>query len=135
MTPERVARLVAWWVRLYTWRLPAPVARRRVDEIDADLHDHLAHERAHGTGDGRIAFGVLSRMVRGRAADASWRRRVRARRRPVVKPLLAVLAVVIGIAAIVLGEGDDSPGLQLLGVLFVLGAVVLGVRAARRRAR
>ena len=134
MTPERVAGLVAWWVRFYTRSLPAPVARRRVDEMDADLHDHIAHERADGTSDRRIALGVLSRMVRGLAADASWRRRVRPRRRPVMKPLLAVLAIVIGIAAIVLGEGDDSPGLQLLGVLFVLGAVALGVRAGRRRA-
>ena len=133
MTPERVAGLVAWWVRFYTRSLPAPVARRRVDEMDADLHDHIAHERADGTSDRRIALGVLSRMVRGLAADASWRRRVRPRRRPVMKPLLAVLAIVIGIAAIVLGEGDDSPGLQLPGVLFVLGAVALGVRSRRRR--
>jgi drug/metabolite transporter (DMT)-like permease len=73
-------------------------------------------------------------MVRGLAADASWRRRVRARRRHVTKALLAVLVMAIGIAAIVLGEGDDSPGLQPLGVLFVLGAVVLVVRAGRRRA-
>jgi hypothetical protein len=51
-----------------------------------------------------------------------------------MKALLAVLVIAIGIAAIVLGEGDDSPGLQLLGVLFVLGVVVLVVRAGRRRA-
>ena len=75
MRPERIARLVGGWVRLYTRRVPAPVARRRIDEIDADLHDHIAHERAHGTGDRRIALEVLSRMVRGLAADASWRRR------------------------------------------------------------
>ena len=75
MTPERLARLVAWWVRRYTRSLPTQVARRRVEEIDADLHDHIAHERAHGTGDGRIALGILSRMVRGLAADASWRGR------------------------------------------------------------
>jgi hypothetical protein len=113
---------------------PASIARRRVEEIDADLHDHITHERAHGISDRRIALGVLSRMARGLAADASWRRRVRARRRHVMKTLLAVPAIAIGIAAIVLGEGDDSPGLQLLGVLFVLGAVVLVVRAGRRRA-
>jgi drug/metabolite transporter (DMT)-like permease len=46
--------------------------------------------------------------------------------------ILAVLATAIGVAAVVLGESDDSPGLQLLGVLFVLGAVALGVRTARR---
>jgi hypothetical protein len=75
MTPERMAKLVAAWVRLYTRRLPAAIARRRVEEIDADLHDHIAHERARGTSDGRIAVGILSRMIRGLAADASWRRR------------------------------------------------------------
>jgi hypothetical protein len=73
MTPERMAGLVARWVRFYTRDLPPPIAERRKDEIDADLHDHIAHERAHGTSDRRIALGVLSRMVRGLAADASWR--------------------------------------------------------------
>ena len=47
--------------------------------------------------------------------------------------VLAVLAVVIGVAAVVYGEADDSPGLQLLGVLLALGAVASGVRTARRR--
>ncbi|SFT40080.1 hypothetical protein SAMN05660657_00538 [Geodermatophilus amargosae] len=47
--------------------------------------------------------------------------------------VVALLAVVaIGVAGVVLGEADDSPGLQGLGVLLVIGAVVLGVRAARR---
>jgi hypothetical protein len=73
MTPERMAELVARWVRFYTRDLPTPVARRRVDEINADVHDHIAHERARGTSDQRIALSVLSRMVRGLAADASWR--------------------------------------------------------------
>ena len=52
MTPERMARLVARWVRLYTRALPAPIARRRIEELDADLHDHIDHERADGTGIG-----------------------------------------------------------------------------------
>ena len=73
MTPERMAELVARWVRFYTRKLSAPIAQRRIDEIDADLHDHIAHERARGTSDRRIAFSILSRMVRGLAADASWR--------------------------------------------------------------
>ncbi len=74
MTPERLAELVvARWVRFYTRDLPAPIAQRRIDEIDADLHDHIAHERAHETSDRRIALGIVSRMVRGLAADASWR--------------------------------------------------------------
>ncbi len=73
MTPERMADLVARWVRFYTRELPTPIAQRRIDEIDADLHDHIAHERAYGTSDRRIALSILSRMVRGLPADASWR--------------------------------------------------------------
>ena len=73
MTPERMAELVARWVRFYTRNLPPPIAQRRIDEIDADLHDHIAHERANGTKDWRIALSIAARMVRGLAADASWR--------------------------------------------------------------
>ena len=75
MTPERAAELVAGWVRFYTRGLPGPIARRRVDEIDADLHDQIAHDRARGTSDRRIALGILSRMARGLVADAAWRER------------------------------------------------------------
>ena len=75
MTPEGMAELVARWVRLYTRDLPDPIAQRRINEIEADVHDHIAHERAHGTSDRRIALGILSRMVRGLAADVSWRGR------------------------------------------------------------
>jgi len=132
VTPERTAALVTRWVRFYTRGLPMPIAERRIGEIDADLHDHIAHGRAHGTSDRRIALGILSRMARGLAADASWRRRVRPRKGSLMKILLAVLVVALGLAAVVLGEADDSPGLQLIGVLLVGGAVALGVRTARR---
>ncbi|MFW6186464.1 MAG: hypothetical protein ACOC84_00455 [Actinomycetota bacterium] len=50
-----------------------------------------------------------------------------------MKYLLAVLVLAIGVAAVVYGGADDSPGLQLLGVLLALGAVASGVRTARRR--
>jgi hypothetical protein len=76
MTPERMAELVARWVRFYTRNLPPPIAERRIDEIDADLHDHIAHERAHGSTDRRIALSIAARMVRGLAADASWRQTI-----------------------------------------------------------
>jgi hypothetical protein len=78
MTPERMADLVARWVRFYTRNLPAPIAERRVDEIDSDLYDHIAHERTHGTTDWAIALSIASRMVRGLPADASWRDHVHA---------------------------------------------------------
>jgi hypothetical protein len=43
-----------------------------------------------------------------------------------------VLGVALGVAAVVYGESDDSPGLQLIGVLLVFGAVTVGVSSLRR---
>jgi hypothetical protein len=198
MTPERMAELVARWVRLYTRNLPPPIARRRIDEIDADLHDHIAHERTHGTRDRRIALSIAARMVRGLAADLSWRGQAiaqsstskertkmsRTAHRSAVRvglatafilllPLVAMqftdevdwgladfvfagallggtglllelaarkpgriayraAAAAIGVAAIVLGEADDAPGLVLFGGLLIAGTVALAVRTAQR---
>jgi hypothetical protein len=201
MTPERMAELVAHWVRFYTRDLPTPIAQRRVNEIDADLHDHIAHERAGGIGDRRIALGIASRMVRGVAADAAWRGRhakaaagpstleeamktsrtlYRSAARVAVGvavvlslPLVAMLITddvvwsladfvvagvllasigvalelavrkagnlatalciaAVGVAAAVLGEADDAPGLVLLGLLLIVSACALGVRTVQR---
>lgn len=46
-------------------------------------------------------------------------------------PVLLVLA--LGVAGIVLGEGDDAPGLQGLGLLLAVGAVAAAVRSVRAR--
>ena len=46
--------------------------------------------------------------------------------------LLVMLVIAVGAAAIVYGEAVDSPGGQLVGVLLVVGAIVLGVRMVRR---
>jgi hypothetical protein len=186
VTPERMAELVALWVRFYTRNLPTPIAQRRIDEIHADLHDHIAHERAHGTTDRRIALSIAARMLRGLAADVSWRRqRSKPAYRPVVRvalatalilllPLVAMqitdevdwgvfdfvsagallggtglllhalaarksgnvaypaVATAIGVAAIVLGEADDAPGLMLFGGLLIVATVALAVRTAQR---
>jgi len=197
MTPERMAELVARWVRFYTRNLPAPIARRRIGEIDADVHDHVAHERAHGTDERRIALGIAARMIRGAGADASSRRQTIARSsttkevkmsKPVHRSavrvalvtavvllvpfvgmqigdgvdwgvfdfvLAAVLlagsgfllelavrkpatlvyrvaAITIGVAAIVLGEADDAPGLVVFGCLLIGGTLALSVRTALR---
>ena len=52
---------------------------------------------------------------------------------PVVGAVLVpVLAAALGGAAVVYGEADDSPGLQLIGVVLVAVAVALGVRLVRR---
>lgn len=119
MTPERMAALVTRWVRFYVRDLPTPIAARRVHEIDADLHDHIAHERASGTSDRRIGLSILSRMVRGVAADVSWRDQhakiksevsvfmqqpvtgpSASRPRPLTVTILAILAAVGGIGAV-----------------------------------
>jgi hypothetical protein len=50
-----------------------------------------------------------------------------------MKYVLAILAILIGAAGIVAGEADDSPGLQLLGLLLIVGAVALGVRMVVKR--
>jgi len=55
--------------------------------------------------------------------------------RAIALALAVLLAVAVGIAGVVAGEADDSPGLQGLGALLVLGAVALGVRSARRSRR
>jgi drug/metabolite transporter (DMT)-like permease len=49
-----------------------------------------------------------------------------------VKWLAPLLAAALGIAVVVLGGADDSPGLQGIGVVIVAGAAVLFVRASRR---
>lgn len=68
-----MAALVARWVRLYSSGLPASVRHRRIEELDADLHDHIAHERSLGSGNVRVALGIASRMMRGAVADMAWR--------------------------------------------------------------
>ncbi|WP_217922752.1 hypothetical protein [Miltoncostaea oceani] len=139
MTPERMAALVARWVRFYTRDLPAPVARRRADEIAADLHDHIAHERTAGTGDGRIALGIASRMVRGLAADTSWSRRHRTTPAGVRRSLPRVLGVValllsLPAGAMLLTDGgvDWAPFDFLAAAVLLTGAGLVIDRFATR---
>lgn len=136
MTPERAAAHVARWVRCYTRPLPAAVAERRLEEITADLHDHIACERARGTGERRLALSILSRMVRGLLADASWRRRVRVqeghRMRLVATLVAAVGVVVVAVLFIQYAAADDAPGGVLMGLLLIVGALAVAVRSVQR---
>ncbi len=200
MTPERVAALVARWVRFYTAGLPASVAHRRIEEIESDLHDQVAHERSLGTRSGRIALGIASRMMRGVVADLAWHgheawvARTRSTKeqtmetvalgRSILRVAAVVLAVLaipligmalsdevawsvadfvfagallciiggsfelaarrsgnvligaavagLGVAAAVVGEVDDAPGLVLLGVLLIAGGGAVTYRRVRR---
>lgn len=134
MTPERMAGLVTRWVRFYTRNLPASVAERRRDELAADLHDHIAHERSRGTADHSLALGIAARMARGLAADASWRRETIARTRKDVRSMSrpayrSAVRVALATASILL--------IPLVGMLlsedvrwsvadFVFAAILLG---------
>jgi hypothetical protein len=137
---ERATALVTRWVRCYTRHLPAATAARRQAEIHADLHDHIAHDADRGAGDRRIALSILSRLVRGLAADAAWRSHIRPWRGDIMRSLAAVLAAAlamsaVGVLAVLYGSGDDSPGLVLIGILLIVGAFAIGVRSAFRRGR
>ena len=44
-----------------------------------------------------------------------------------------VTGIAIAAAGIYIGDTDDAPGASLIGILLMIGAVVLGVRAARRK--
>jgi uncharacterized membrane protein YfcA len=58
---------------------------------------------------------------------------------PAIQRLLAAISIVLGIAlgvgGMVAGEADDSPGLQLIGVILIVAALALAVRLARRSPR
>ena len=138
MTPERMAELVARWVRRYTRDLPAPIRERRAGEIAADLHDQIAHERAHGTSDRRIVLDIVSRMVRGLRADVSWRSEhagATAGRRSLIGIVLAT-AVILSVplvAMLVTGEVAWGPGDFVAAGALVAGTGLL-LRAAARKA-
>lgn len=49
--------------------------------------------------------------------------------------VIAFLVGLLGIAAVILGGLDDSPGLQGIGMLIIGGAVVLAMRGQRNAVR
>jgi hypothetical protein len=142
MTPERATKLVARWVRFYTRDLPAPIAERRRDEIDSDLHDHIAHDRAQGAGDRRIAAGILSRMVRGLPADAAWHDRHASGNKLGTRSIVRVavvsgLILLIPLVAMQFSDGWDwGPGdFVVIGTLLAVAGLVLELAAKNLRWR
>jgi hypothetical protein len=49
-----------------------------------------------------------------------------------MKYFVVILAIAIGVAGVVAAGIDDSPGGQLLSVLLIIGAVVMGMRMVWR---
>ena len=132
MRPERAAGVVARWVGLYTRELPAPIAERRAEEIDADVTAHIAHERALGIDDRRIAWSIVSRMARGVSADVSWRRHVKTVKGDFMKPFVAAIGIGLLLAVVALVLDSPLVVLTSIGLISaaVLGALVLGLRTA-----
>ena len=45
---------------------------------------------------------------------------------------IAIAVAALGVAAAVVGNADDAPGLVLVGILLIVSACALGVRTAQR---
>ena len=45
---------------------------------------------------------------------------------------LALPVVALGVTAAMAGEADDAPGLSLIGILLIVGALAVAVRVAQR---
>jgi hypothetical protein len=141
VTPERAAGLVLWWARVYTARLPPALARRRIDELAADLEDHLTAARLDGADEARLARAVLSRSARGLPADVAWRHHVissRRKNRPMspARPVVhAVARVALGVLLVltvpfILTVTSDGNGWHWHVGDFLLAAVALGLIGA-----
>lgn len=70
---DRSVRFARWWVQRYTAGLPNHESVSRRAEIDSDLAEHSQHRELEGWTLTQIARERLRRLVRGMAADLSWR--------------------------------------------------------------
>src|SRR4026209_2923435 len=106
MRPERTARVVGRWARLYTRGLPAPVPARRREATPGGHRDQIAHERGGGIAERKIALAVASRMLRGLAADVAWRGRQARLARPVGR-VAAGVALVLSLPLVAMAFSDE----------------------------
>jgi hypothetical protein len=161
---DRVAALVAWWVSVYTRRLPPEVAERRQAELASDVWEQRAHAYQTGAPATLVALAILRRAVAGIPADLQWRHgqlaaargtAPRPRRRPTVTArtrtfarswwlilaaLLGVLQLVGGVGAAMLDTAFGSPPRGLWSAYMtepaVAGVVLIAAGlASRPRAR
>jgi MYXO-CTERM domain-containing protein len=149
---DRAAAVVAWWVTIYSRRLPAEVAERRQAELASDLWEQRAWAQAVGAPAPAVALSILRRMAAGTPADLRWRQRQLAatRGRPLVpggRPVLRtlarnwwlVLAVLLGLfqvgfgVAIPLYEGTSIDTVGGGAIVAAAGLLALGGVAVRQR--
>jgi hypothetical protein len=86
------------------------VAMQITDEVDWTLADFVLAGALLG------GSGLLLELAARKPGNVAYR----------------VAAVAIGLAAIVVGEADDAPGLVLFGSLLIVGTIALALRTAQR---
>jgi hypothetical protein len=133
VTPPRASARAAPTARALVWAgtlaLPRGAVRARYRrEHHAELAALCAREQIRYAAGVLCTAPALSRAVAPRFARPVGGHPVKHR----LVVLAVALAVALGVAAVVAGGADDSPGLQLLGVLLAVGALVGGRRIARR---
>jgi len=109
------ARFTLWWVDRYTQGLPDDLRDERRDEIVSDVWEQSAAEG----GRRGVQLALLSRCIRGMAADIAWRGGHRcSRRRPSARAALRVAGGSVAMLAY----------LFLFGVYAFISAPVGGVQ-------
>lgn len=90
----------------------------------------VANQFIEGEGWSVFDFVFAGTLLMGTGLLYEWGSRKAGTR---VSAVATAALAAIGGAAVVFGEVDDAPGLVLMGIVFVIGAVALGVKAAGRR--
>ena len=67
------ARFVRWWVRFYTFGLPARERDARLAEIQSDIWEQVEFARSEGASVGLITLQICTRLLFGTSMDLSWR--------------------------------------------------------------
>jgi hypothetical protein len=147
---DAAQRVALWWARSYTRSAPEPDRSVRRAELAADVHDQLADARARGVPELQVARSVVGRVLRGAAADLTWRLGVEwtparldwhlAHPGTLLAGLFVVLVPTTMLADAARGPVSDlGPFLNLLAALVVLFAstavVVAGIAVVRRLVR
>lgn len=107
------ARLVRWWVGLYTLGLSVDARIGRREEVEADLWDQCAEATMIGRADRSAGAEILTRLVLGVPADVSWR-----------------LALAAWAPARPRVEGGVTIGTRVLGLVAILGGLGVAIGAS-----
>ena len=125
MIAHRSARLVRWWVGLYTLGLSVDARVGRREEIEADLWDQFAEATLIGRPDRSAGAEILARLVLGVPADIRWRLGHAAEdpARPRVERGLTIGTRFLGLLAILGGLGVAIGASVFAGVVLAKSTI------------